>query len=128
MLTGAVAGLFTLSIGAAIFIALTHFGIDLWKLNRPARSFQNFLLDQLFHLIVLIITWLFLIQGFGYSREVLASFFDNFRFWAILATYLACTYPLGIAVGMATSRWREQVGRVPRWTKRASGLGFWSAC
>lgn len=109
LLTGAVAGLFAQSIGAAFFIAFTHLGIDLWKLNRPTRSFQNFLLDQIFHGIILVITWLFVIHGFGYLKEVMASFFGNFQFWAVLTAYLACTYPLGFAVGMATSRWRAQV-------------------
>jgi len=109
VLTGAVAGLFTGNIGVAIFIAITHLGIDLWKLHQPGRTFKNFLLDQLFHGIVLVITWLFLIQGFDYMRQVLVAFSRDFRIWALLTAYLFCTYPLGFVVGMATSRWREQV-------------------
>lgn len=109
LLTGAVAGLFTQSIGAAFFIALTHFGIDLWKLTRHERRFWYFLMDQLFHAIVLVATWLFLIGGFEYSKEVMASYLGNFQLWATLTAYLACTHPTGLIVGMATSRWRAQV-------------------
>ncbi len=109
LLTGAVAGLFTQSIGTAIFIALTHLGIDLWKLSRPEGKFQYFLLDQLFHIIVLIVAWLYLIEGFGYFVKVISSYVGSFQFWAVIAAYLACTYPMGIIVGMATSRWRAQL-------------------
>ncbi|WP_373515444.1 DUF3307 domain-containing protein [Persicitalea sp.] len=109
LITGTMAGLFTGSVGAGLFVAVTHLGIDLWKLYQTQRSFKNFLLDQLLHISILIVTWLFLIEGFGYLRMVVVSFFGNFRFWAILTTYLLCTYPLGFAVGMSTSRWREQV-------------------
>lgn len=108
-LTGAVAGLFTGSIGAAFFIAITHLGIDLWKLYQPPRTFRYFLLDQLCHGIILIITWLFLIDGFDYLRQVVLSFGRDLRTWAMVTGYLFCTYPLGFAVGMATSRWRDQV-------------------
>ncbi len=109
LLTGTITGLFTGSFGAALFIAITHLGIDLWKLHRKEKLLKYFLLDQFFHFVVLVIAWLFLIEGFGYFRQVIGSFLVDFRFWAIAATYITCTYPLGILIGVATQRWRNQV-------------------
>ena len=119
-LTGAVAGLFTGSLGAALFVAVTHLGIDLWKLYQPAPSFKTFLLDQFFHGIILAITWLFLIQGFDQLGQILMVFSRDFRTWALLTAYVFCTYPLGFVVGMATSRWRDQVAS-PRGSLNEAG-------
>lgn len=108
-LTALVAGIFTGSVIAALLILVTHYAIDLWKLYQTRNKLRNFLLDQLFHLFVLLLVWLYLIEGYAYAQSVLASFGKDFRVWAILTTYLFCTFPMGLIIGMATGRWRKEI-------------------
>jgi hypothetical protein len=89
-----------------LVILVTHLFIDIWKLNRP-ENLLYFLLDQLFHLIVIVGIWLSLYYDFNGLAGVLQKGFDNTRFWIILSGYLAVTYPLGIIIGIATQKWRE---------------------
>ncbi|MBS1525199.1 MAG: DUF3307 domain-containing protein [Bacteroidetes bacterium] len=89
-----------------VVILLTHFLIDLWKLNRPENLFY-FTLDQLLHLVVIIAIWLSLYYDFSGLGQVIRSIFTDSKVWVILAAYLVVTYPLGIVIGIATKKWRE---------------------
>ncbi|HWD89896.1 MAG TPA: DUF3307 domain-containing protein [Mucilaginibacter sp.] len=89
-----------------LVILITHYLIDLWKLNRP-ENLLYFLLDQLFHLIVIVAIWLSLYSDLSGVAHLIQKGFTDTRFWAILAGYLIVTYPLGIIIGIATQKWRE---------------------
>lgn len=109
LVTSLFAWFFSGSFLAALFIGICHYFIDLWKVYSKDKTIKSFLLDQLFHFIILIITWLYLINAFGQFLSLTENLLADFKIWAILTSYLFCSFPLGIIIGVATQRWRNQV-------------------
>ncbi|GAB2770761.1 hypothetical protein GCM10027275_11820 [Rhabdobacter roseus] len=105
LLTGLGAGLASGSVGLAVFVALTHYAIDLGKVYSRRQGLGVFLLDQL----LLLVGWLYVTDGFENLAKLGTWANANLKLWAVLGTYLLGTYPLGILIGMATKSWREQL-------------------
>lgn len=88
-----------------LVIVITHFIIDLWKLNRP-ENLLYFLTDQLLHILVILILW----ENISFSIDTLKHYFthlaQNTDFWLIVTGYVLVTWPLGFVIGMATEKWR----------------------
>lgn len=93
----------------ALFLSITHYLIDLWKVNLANDNLKYFLLDQLFHLIIILITWLYLIQGFGMIFPLLNRMINSPFFLLITGTYLIVIFPVGFLIGKATKRWHTQI-------------------
>ena len=109
LLTGVGAGLASGSVGLAVFVMLTHYVIDLGKVYSRRQGLGIFLLDQFLHVLVLVVGWLSVTDGFGKLAAMGTWANTNLKLWAVLGTYLLATYPLGLLVGMATKSWREQL-------------------
>ena len=93
----------------ALFIAFTHFFIDLWKLQFNRDTLKIFLSDQFFHLFAILIAWLYLTSN---HTNIGAFFIEVFSSEAILATiigYLLIIFPAGFLIGKATKRWQNEV-------------------
>ena len=86
-------------------IMVSHFVIDLWKLNRP-ETLTYFLLDQLFHILVVIALWMIISFNLHTVWNYLTALAQNTRFWLIVTGYVLVTWPLGYIIGMATEKWR----------------------
>lgn len=93
----------------ALFITITHYFIDWWKLLQERDNLKYFLLDQLFHFVVILIAWLYLIEGFGEIVPVLSRFINSTAFLSILAAYLIVIFPAGFLIGKATRRWQTEI-------------------
>lgn len=93
----------------ALFISGTHYLIDLWKLNQESDNLKYFLLDQIFHLIMILIAWLYLIEGFELIIPFLAAIINSPQFLAITAAYLFVIFPTGFLIGKATKRWHSEI-------------------
>ncbi|MFN4763577.1 DUF3307 domain-containing protein [Gillisia sp. Q332] len=93
----------------ALFISITHYLIDLWKVNLANDNLKSFLLDQLFHLIIILVAWLYLIQGFGMIFPVLSGMINSPFFLLIIGAYLIVIFPVGFLIGKATKRWHTQI-------------------
>ncbi len=92
-----------------VFIAVTHYFVDLWKLQFDKDNLKIFLSDQLLHLFAILIAWLYLTSNFS---NVFSYFTEIFRSEAILATligYLLIIFPAGFLIGKATKRWQNEV-------------------
>jgi hypothetical protein len=89
-----------------VVIMTTHFFIDLWKLNRPA-NLTYFLLDQLFHILVVVAVWIGVSFDPHTVRTYLTLLAHNTKFWLVVTGYVLVTWPLGFIIGMATEKWRE---------------------
>ena len=102
-------------------ILITHLAIDIWKLHRPNTNVY-FLLDQLFHLIVIIAIWLCVY----FSRDEIIALanhlINNKHIWVLLLGYLTVIWPLGIAIGKATEKWRAALDGD---TKGLANAGNW---
>jgi len=93
----------------ALFISLTHYFIDWWKILQKTDNLKYFLLDQLFHLIVLIIVWLYLIQGFEKLIPFLLDLLNSPEILAVIAAYLIVIFPAGFLIGKGTKRWQDEI-------------------
>ncbi|HSP40636.1 MAG TPA: DUF3307 domain-containing protein, partial [Gillisia sp.] len=47
----------------ALIISITHYLIDWWKLMKNRDDLKFFLIDQIFHILVIFLVWLYLING-----------------------------------------------------------------
>lgn len=92
-----------------VVIAVTHFLIDLWKLNQKKDNLKYFLLDQLFHIVVIILAWIYLVDGFYEVFPALAAFFTSKITLAILIGYVIVIFPVGFIIGKATERWQKEI-------------------
>lgn len=92
-----------------LFIAVTHFFIDLWKLTHKKDNFKIFFLDQFFHLLILLLVWLYLIEGFDDFFPVIREFFSSISAMSILTGYLIVIFPVGFLIGKATKKWQNEI-------------------
>ena len=90
-------------------IIVTHFLIDLWKLHKEKDNLKYFIIDQILHLIILILVWLYLIQGFSSVFPAIEAFFSSSKQLAIVIGYLLVIFPVGFVIGKATERWQKEI-------------------
>ncbi len=93
----------------ALFISITHYLIDWWKLNQREDNLKYFLLDQAFHLIIILVAWLYLIEGFSYIIPGIGRMLDSPLILTIVGAYLIVIFPAGYLIGKATQRWQEEI-------------------
>ncbi len=91
-----------------VTVAVTHFFIDLWKLNRKDTP-PAFITDQLLHLAVLITLWLIYYQPAGWWQTQLTQLTGNTGLWIILSGYMIIIFPFSYILGFATAKWRDEV-------------------
>ncbi|MAM18649.1 MAG: DUF3307 domain-containing protein [Bacteroidota bacterium] len=111
-LAGVLSWLFLLDLSLwyiGLFIAITHFAIDLWKLNYNRDDLKIFLLDQFFHLMTILAAWLFLTNNFIGVHEAIYDFLSSAKWLAIIMAYLIIIFPAGFLIGKATERWQSEV-------------------
>jgi len=92
-----------------LVIIISHFLIDLWKLHQKEDNLKYFLLDQFFHIIMLVLAWLYLTQNFSNVFSEIRSFFSSTEKLAILIGYLVVIFPVGFIIGKATERWQQEI-------------------
>jgi hypothetical protein len=94
-----------------IGIIISHFFIDLWKLHQKEDNLKYFLIDQFLHIIILVIAWLYLIQGFRDMFTEVKTFFSSTEKLAVLIGYLIVIFPVGFIIGKATERWQKEIAK-----------------
>lgn len=111
-----------------IVITLTHFAIDLWKLYKENDSLKYFLLDQFFHLIVLLIVWLVLTENFDQIFPFLQNVIFSEIILSLIIAYLLVIFPVGFVIGKATQRWQDEItteeGNFPSLKKAGRYIGI----
>lgn len=93
-----------------VTVFITHFFIDLWKLNRKDTALA-FILDQILHLTVLVLLWLIYYQP-EWLQAKLVSLVNNQNVWIITAGYMFIVFPLAYILGYATSKWRTEIENI----------------
>ncbi|SKB32920.1 Protein of unknown function [Salegentibacter holothuriorum] len=92
-----------------IVISLSHFFIDLWKLQHKNDTLKLFLLDQLWHILIIVLVWLYLIEGFSELIPFFAKAFSSQQILVIAIGYLLVIFPTGFLIGKATRRWHNEL-------------------
>lgn len=107
-----------------VIVFVTHFLIDLWKLNKSDTA-VSFIVDQILHITVLVILWLIYYQP-DWLHTKLLLIINNQNVWIIIAGYMFIIFPLAYILGYATSRWRSEIETiVTRSTISLSEAGKW---
>ncbi len=96
----------------ALIVSITHYLIDWWKLVQNRDDLKYFLLDQFFHILVIIFIWLFLINGYTLIFPGLKNILDSPAILAIAGAYLIVIFPAGYLIGKATQRWQEEIEQI----------------
>ena len=92
-----------------LIIAVSHFLIDLWKLQQKKDNLKIFLLDQLFHLLVILAVWLVLSENLSEIIPFLESILSSPWLLTIVSVYLIVIFPVGFIIGKATVRWQSEI-------------------
>jgi hypothetical protein len=91
-----------------VIIFITHYCIDLWKIYQKENVF-TFIIDQILHIIVIIIVWMIWYQPVNWVGAHLLKLLNNNNFWLITTAYLITIFPLAFVLGYATQRWRKDI-------------------
>jgi hypothetical protein len=91
-----------------VVIFTSHYTIDLIKVYLKEK-FVYFILDQLAHVVVIIMLWLTIEHKWNIITPWLNELAENKNFWILTAGYIFVSWPLGIVIGLATQRWRNQI-------------------
>ena len=111
ILTGAVAWLFITHLNlwwAILLIIITHTITDGWKLSaekKQGSKLSLFLIDQLIHVIILVITWLLIIDGWKQMNIFLQAYLPNYRILLRVLGYLLMIGPVGYIIQYLTRKW-----------------------
>lgn len=92
-----------------LLISFSHFCIDLWKLKKEKDNLHYFLLDQLFHIIIITLAYLYLSSQFSQVEYLLVKALETQQFLVILVAYLIVIFPVGFIIGKATQRWHNEI-------------------
>lgn len=93
----------------ALFVSVTHYLIDWWKLVQTGDNLRFFVLDQLFHILVIVAAWLYIIDGFDQLLPTIKALLNSEAFLAITGAYIIVIFPAGYLIGKATQRWHNEI-------------------
>ena len=91
-----------------LLVMLTHFLIDTVK-SYTGTTLKYFLLDQLFHFIVIIVAWYFYVQPEINFSEIIQNLFYDQKNLAILTAYIFTIWPSGFLIAKITESWQNQI-------------------
>jgi hypothetical protein len=95
--------------GIALFIAATHFVIDLGKVYLKFNRFVLFVLDQVLHTLMIVIAWLFVIHGWEWFGNTIYEFALLPQTWAFIFAYGVISFPMSIVIDIFIFRWRSSL-------------------
>jgi len=92
----------------ALVILGTHILIDGWKSYQKSKILF-FLLDQLFHLLVIIGCWYFTFIKWSDIQLTWQHLNTQTAVWKIITAFVFLTAPAGILIGQLTRQWRDKI-------------------
>lgn len=92
--------------GIPVVIFASHLLIDGLKSTLRKPGVTAFLFDQLLHLAVIVLVWLFLIgSDASVCRLLLQEWGSSYRFWAVVAAYLLVLKPASVLLTLFIGKW-----------------------
>ncbi len=116
------AWIFSWSLWGALIIAISHYVIDLGKMYLKINRFALFILDQFLHTLMLILTWLLLINGWSWLFHDTLLVFGSPETWLLIFAYSVITFPLSVVINIFTDRWRSQLAPERQTSLEKAGL------
>ena len=94
-----------------VLIGISHFFIDLWKLHQKKDNLIYFIVDQVLHLLVIAIAWIYLTQNWEWALTSIKSLAFSEKFLVILIGYVVAIFPTGFLIGKATEKWQREIAK-----------------
>jgi hypothetical protein len=91
-----------------LLVIIIHWGIDLLK-SYQKNNFKWFLSDQAFHLVSLILLWIFFYNQPELVVENICTISQQNTIWWLAAAYLFITTPTAIIINRATMKWQKEL-------------------
>lgn len=107
-----------------LVIFISHYLIDLTKSYMPDK-FIYFIADQAMHLLVIVIIWLCINQQWPAITTRISTIIENTHFWILTLGYIIVTWPLGILIGLATAKWRNDLAATKEAKEGLENAGKW---
>jgi hypothetical protein len=107
-----------------LVIFSSHLLIDYIKSKFDSGNFSYFIIDQLAHLIVILVLWLSLEGKWAMIPTAFDLISNSPKFWLVATGYLFVSWPLGILIGKATQQWRDQISRERARAQEGSNEGL----
>jgi hypothetical protein len=93
---------------AVLLIIITHTITDGWKLSTEKKlgsRLSLFLIDQLIHITIIVILWLWIINGWGKMNVFVQAYLPNYRILLRVLGYLIMIGPVGYVIQYLTRKW-----------------------
>lgn len=90
-----------------LVIIVTHLLIDGWK-SYQSDKIKYFLIDQAFHLLVIIGCWYFTFMNSDVLKMVWEKL-NTKNVWVVATAFICVTQPAAIFIGQLTKGWRAQI-------------------
>ncbi|MGZ5135249.1 MAG: DUF3307 domain-containing protein [Flavitalea sp.] len=100
---------------AILLITGSHILIDTLKLvagnkvRKVSREFFLFMLDQLLHILVIVIVWLWIIDGWNKMNSLITTLFPDYKLLLRLLGYVLMAGPVGFVIQFLTRRWASEI-------------------
>lgn len=94
---------------APSIIVITHLLIDVVKILSKKDNTTAFVLDQLAHILVIMLVWLWITDQWQWATTLLGLAFEDERIWLVLLGFLINTLPLAVLIRYLTNRWSEEI-------------------
>lgn len=92
-----------------VFIAVTHFFIDWWKIETKKDNLKHFIIDQVAHFVIVLLAWLWIGQQWENVWEQVQQAIVSPSFLIIIIAYLIVVYPVGFIIDKATKKWQNEI-------------------
>ena len=115
LITGSVAWIFLANLKlwwVVLLITATHIMIDGSKLQAERKRGSGlvlFMLDQFIHFLVLLLSWLWIINGWNKLNSLLHEYLPHYRILIRLLGYLLMIGPVGYIIQFLTRKWQNEL-------------------
>ncbi|MEN8119026.1 MAG: DUF3307 domain-containing protein [Bacteroidota bacterium] len=92
-----------------LIISGTHLLVDIIKSYLKNDNLWLFILDQIIHLLVIILCWLGFTKQFGITLSLINDFSDNTALWVVILGYILMTIPLSVLISKITQKWSAEI-------------------
>ena len=123
-----------------LFIVITHGLIDLWKIKKERLSAgqaeaedsvesktpgpKYFFVDQLLHLLMIILAWLYLTGSYSHIFGDIAGMLSDTRVLTIITAFLIVIWPAGKAIGKITESLRKEISTAESLSNAGTYIGI----
>jgi hypothetical protein len=100
---------------AILLITCSHVVIDALKLmavnktRKVSREFLLFILDQLLHVLLIVLVWIWLINGWDKMNSLINELLPDYKLLLRLLGYLVVIGPVGFVIQFLTRRWAGEI-------------------